>query len=101
MDTSVMNHLEDELSELWRNYGASTKQRDAWYWGFVIGVEIESKKRGLPCKTNYFEYAKIMHPLLLKQHIHRFFIEKGFGIQEKRHFDKGISDGKFVVNNQN
>lgn len=97
MDTSVMHHLENELSRLWKRYGASPKQRDAWYWGFVIGIEIESKKRGLSCKTNYFNYAEIMYPMLLKHKIYRFFIKKGFSMQEKRFFDKGLSDGKLVV----
>lgn len=97
MDSSILSYIENELDELWKKHGALPRQRDAWYWGFLIGIEIENKIRGLPSVTNYISTHEVLNPRLLRKNINRFFVKKGFFIQDRIHFEKGISNGRLYV----
>ncbi|MFF2532262.1 hypothetical protein ACFVS2_25465 [Brevibacillus sp. NPDC058079] len=93
MDELRLHKFESELNYIYITLGATKKQRDAFYFGYVAGVEIAKKQHQHDSKTNLLGELPKAPSILLKRQLNQFFIRKGFTPKEKPHFRKGIEWG--------
>ncbi|WPS85587.1 hypothetical protein SMD22_00575 (plasmid) [Brevibacillus halotolerans] len=88
-----IKRLEKELDQIYSIHGASKRQRDAFYYGYVAGVEISNNHQSHEPKTNLLGELETNYPIELETKLNYFFARRGFTTKEKPHFRKGIEWG--------
>ncbi|WCF11632.1 hypothetical protein NDS46_30260 (plasmid) [Paenibacillus thiaminolyticus] len=75
-------------------------QRDAFYFGHVLGVELASKQYGIKVRTDLLGEVLNTDQFEIQRRINLFFLQKGFALKDKSYFHQGIQIGIKQISQQ-
>lgn len=89
MSEQLKKEMEKDIEKLWTRYGASKKQRDAMYFGYLYAYELARQE----VKINHEK----LDPIVFHRKLNQIFSEKGFTIKERHHYTQGAKLGLYLA----